>query len=247
MHEKSSPTAVFYGSAKAEQRMPPKKEKKTIVETVKNAAANWLDRVGPKGVENHFLQAHANVLKILKPSQQKDVLARELQKWRTTGEVFGIAATVIDTSLIAFGMGVTASNWNRPQNATNAYRDFVYNALTDHGNIHDRPNLLTRLFMNAYDVHEVEDGSTSYTMSPGRINTLGHTLTSIPAIAATGALVAGGPAHWLANKAAEGMETYTKNKIRTTYEKAKKAAESAQKVAQTKQNPSKNSQPKRQR
>lgn len=45
-----SPTAVFYGSAKAEIPRVPKQESK-IVTGVRKAVDSWLERIGPKNVE----------------------------------------------------------------------------------------------------------------------------------------------------------------------------------------------------
>lgn len=204
MREKAPQSPVFYGSAKAEH-IPPKKEPTTIVESVKKAAYSWLDRMGPKGVERHFVDAHARVVNTLKPGQQKDTFTRELQAWRSIGEALGLTATVIDTGLIAFGLGTTARNWNKTEEATNDYQLFVRRTIADeHGTLINDKSLMTKLLLSVYDVRStvtLKNGSkTSYKISEKRAKTLGHIFTKTPGVVATGALIAGGPAHWLAHK-----------------------------------------------
>ena len=124
-HVEISPTAVMYGSAKPEQMASPKPEQSKAVSGVRRAVDKWLERIGPKSIENHFVKAHENVLAALNSDQRKEVFANEAETWRKTGKIIGVTATVVDTALIGAGAGLSFLGWNHLEIGANLYADLM--------------------------------------------------------------------------------------------------------------------------
>jgi len=235
----SSPTAVFYGSANAEQPKAPKQES-AIVRGVRKAVDSWLERIGPKSVEKHFVKAHEKVLETLNSEQRKEVFAKEADKWRKWGKALGVTATVVDSGLSIFGFGLSFFGMSHPEKSAQIYLDIIKRSLEL--KLNDNPNMtpaavLDRINANHFDIPIIQDNTTT----AGLINDLQLKDTSLRGIGIKTALMPGifstistfgiGPGHALVHIAASGAEAIGKMKARThNYVDSGKAAEHAAKV-----------------
>jgi hypothetical protein len=147
----------------------------------------------------------------LSPAERKKITATEIASWRRIAKIVGVTATVIDAGLIAFGVGFSVVNRNRPNEAVNNYTDLLTRVFSDGNGDVSLENPLARLAIIPYDIR----GPGLITMSDQRIHRFGRLLTNIPGFAAGGALVAGGPAHWFTHLAASGAETIGKMKAKS--------------------------------
>lgn len=238
----SSPTAVFYGSAKAEQVNPPKKESK-FVSGVRKAIESWIERIGPKSVEKHFVKAHENVLATLNSDQRKEVFAKEAEKWRKWGKTIGITATVVDTGLSALGFGLAFTGIKNPNIGAQIYLDIVKKSfalsLADNPNM--TPGAVLSLINNKYiDTPGITDSTTTtefingLQLNPATMRERGLQMAFIPGIASITSTLGIGPAHMLAHIAGFSAEQVGKMKARThNYVDSGKAAEHAKAVGKT--------------
>lgn len=227
----SSPTPIFYGSAKAEQAKIPKKESK-IVTRVKKAVDSWLERIGPKSVENHFVEAHERVLATLNSDQRIEVFTKEADKWRKQGKILGIAATTVDAMLISAGIGLTYLGLRKPSEAAG----LAMNTVTRLGYKINNPQLGTLFANKILGFNPLAD--MQVTLSFNEVKQLtemyGKKLSLLPSIASAGIIFGSGPGHWLAHLAAGGKEQFGKMKARTNnYVDSGKAAEHAKAVGKT--------------
>lgn len=227
-----APSPVFYASAKPEQMASPKPEKSKAVSGVRKALDKWLERIGPKSVENHFVKAHENVLATLNSDQRKEVFAKEAEKWQKSGKKWGVTATAFDATLIGLGAGLSFIGLRNPQIGANIYISCVdelsrlYNEdKTKHSPVN---NLLMDLLSKPIDPSITE----KTTLFPEATSFIGRSIAIEPAIAALGALIFSGPGHLLAHLAAGSAEQVGKMKARTNnYVDSGKAAEHATKVS----------------
>lgn len=216
-----SPTAVFYGSAKAEAA-PPLKQESKIVRGVKNAVGKWLDRIGPKNVEKHFIKAHERVLATLNSDQRKEVFAKEVVKWQKQGKVLGITATVIDAALAGLGGYFAFRGWTNLSGAADIY---THGANWIARNTNNIPvlNQLPRLLQLPYDSVARSHASApdfdvkidALNFSEERAQQVGSVMSAIPTIGSLGILITSGPGHWLAHLAAGGKEQFGKMKAKS--------------------------------
>ncbi len=233
----SSPTAIFYGSAKAENVNIPKKESK-IVTSVRKAVDSWLERVGPKSVEKHFIKAHENVLATLNSDQRKEVFAKEADVWRKQGKILGITATAIDAMLIGTGAGLSFIGWNKPDIGANLYADLSLNLAFRLAPHTDKPFVspVLQFLLKPFTATGIDFSSGSGIVDRVALQDdyhtyIGRTVNMAPAMASLGILLGSGPGHWLAHLAAGGKEQFGKMKARThNYVDSGKAAEHAAKV-----------------
>lgn len=223
-----TPSPVFYATAKSEQPKPLQKEDSKLVAGVKNAVNKWLERIGPKSIENHFIKAHEKVLSTLNSDQRKEVFAKEAEKWQTAGKRWGVAATVIDTSLMSIGAGLAFAGMQNPEIGTGLYSVFTTYL------VNRAPQ--NPIFHAAYDIlmkpiDAGRQGDDYLRVKQNKINSVGRTVAAVPILASLGILVGSGPGHWLAHLAAGGKEQIGKMKARTNnYVDSGKAAEHASKV-----------------
>lgn len=233
----ASPSPVFYGSAKAEQVNVPKKESK-VVSGVRKAVDSWLERIGPKGIEKHFVKAHENVLATLNSDQRKEVFAKEAEKWRKQGKILGIAATTIDAMLIGAGAGLSFIGWNKPEIGANLYADLSLNLAFRLAPHTDKPFVspVLQFLLKPFEAVGIDFTSGSgivdrVPMKDDYHTYIGRSVNMAPAMASLGILMGSGPGHWLAHLAAGGKEHFGKMKARThNYVDSGKAAEHAAKV-----------------
>jgi hypothetical protein len=224
-----APSPIFYATARPEARKPESK----VVTGVKKALNSWWERIGPKGVEDHFVKAHENVLATLDSEQRKEVFAKELESWRKTGKVFGVAATVIDTSLASLGGFIAFRGWTNLEKAADVYTDSA-NWLTKITK--DTPfEMIQKVLVLPYDevarsyAKRSDDWKihiTGVSFTDKRAAQVGKAISTIPAIGSLGILLTSGPGHWLAHLAAGGKEQIGKMKAkRQNYVDSGKAAE----------------------
>lgn len=228
-----TPSPVFFAEAKPEQSK--------AVSGVRRAVDKWLERIGPKSVENHFIEAHKNILATLDSNQRKEVFAKEAEKWQKAGKRWGIAATVIDTALIGAGAGLSFIGLRNPQVGAGIYVD-IGKALMSRPQNRTTTFLLNLLVFPArnipiFDKVELRNGKLIDVGVGVNNNTilgfdkLGRTMAIAPALASLGILVGSGPGHWLAHLTAGGKEQIGKMKARTNnYVDSGKAAEHAKAV-----------------
>lgn len=226
-----APSPVFFAQAKPEHITPPKPEQSKTVSGVRKAVDKWLERIGPKGVENHFVKAHENVLATLSTDQRKEVFAQEAEKWQKAGRRWGIAATIIDGSLAGLGIGLTVLGLRNPRMAL-AQAGALPGLLIPR----DRQNNYRVWLANTLGkIVPHVDPSNNEIFREANKNALkksGKFVAITPAIASLGILIGSGPGHWLAHLAAGGMEQIGKMKARTNnYVDSGKAAEHANKVS----------------
>lgn|GEM_PF-2907545 len=205
---------------------------------MKKAVDSWLERVGPKSVENHFVKAHEKVLATLNSDQRKEVFAKEAEKWRKQGRLLGIAATTIDAMLIGAGAGLSFIGWNKPEIGANLYADLSLNLAFRLAPHTDKPFVSPVL---QFLLKPFEAAGIDFTNGSGIVDRIamkddyhtyiGRSVNMAPAMASLGILMGSGPGHWLAHLAAGGKEQFGKMKARTNnYVDSGKAAEHAAKV-----------------
>lgn len=241
----SSPTHVFYGSAKAEQTNIPKNESK-IVRGLKKSLEKWFDRVGFKNVEDRFVQAHKNILKTLTNEERAKAYELTGEKWKKTGKILGVTAMVVDAGLAGLGIGIT-QNWidnpNIGRKAVSILGDKTDKRRSPMDLEPSNPSMLRALYIKLSDnmflngVRPLdlltEDGSThpqvlaerNYSSRVGTITAL------IPGLATLFPIFGVGPAHTMMHLVGMGAEQVGKMKARTNnYVDSGKAAEHAAKV-----------------
>lgn len=233
-----APSPVFYASAKPEQVIPTTPEQPKAVSGVRKAVDKWLDRIGTKNVEKHFVEAHERVLATLDSNQRKEVFAQEADKWQKAGKRWGIAATVIDTALIGAGAGLAFMGWQKPEIGANLYTTFagkIIDRLLPHqGNFAADSALSFMLKPFQASGMRVEENAwivDKITLTDESADKIGKTIGISPAIASLGILFGSGPGHWLAHLAAGGKEKTGMMRAKTqNYVDSGKAAEHAAKV-----------------
>lgn len=225
-----SPTAVFYGSAKAEAA-PPLKQESKIVRGIKNVVGTWLDRIGPKNVEKHFIEAHERVLATLDSDQRKEVFTREAEKWQKAGKRWGVAATVIDSALIAVGAGFAFVGIRNPNICASLYENVV--TKTFHEGV-PQDNVGYWFYKQIIDTASRLGGfpkNNEFRLDEDIRTQAGRFFGGMSVIPSLGILIGSGPGHWLAHLTAGGKEQFGKMKARTNnYVDSGKAAEHAAKV-----------------
>lgn len=229
--------AVFYGSAKAEQAKTPKKES-TIVSGVKKALNSWLERVGPKSVENHFVKAHQNILNTLTDEQRKKTYEQSVDKWKRAGKIVGISATVLDASLATIGAYLTIKGWQNPMGIMEGAHRTI-STLTNQ-NASPKAHRLGWTIQQGYEllyghpppgtgVH-LQDNLLGLVLTT-RDDIVNKSLASAPGLITLQTAAGFGPSKILAHIAASGAETVGKMKAKTyNYVDSGKAAEHASKV-----------------
>jgi len=205
----------MYGSAKAEQTKAPKKESK-IVSGVKKAVDSWLERVGPKSVEKHFIKAHENVLATLNSDQRKEVFAKEADAWRKQGKILGIAATVIDVGLAGFGGFFSYKRLVHLESNSDVLAR--YYQLKDHVNQRKDKNVILKPLSTLFSLITPDIDRKQPFISPAEYRMI-NALVSLPAVGSIGILVGSGPGHWLAHLAAGGAEQIGKMKAKSLNKK----------------------------
>lgn len=240
MTETMSPTAVMYGSGKPEQPAAPKPEKSNAVSGVRKAVDAWLDRIGTKNVEKHFVEAHERILATLDSDQRKEVFAKDAERWRKTGKALGIAATVIDTGLSAYGFGLSFFGLSHPERGAQVYEDIIKRSLELRAQ--DNPNivpgaLIARVNPRHFDIPEIKDDTNildiinNLTLKSTAVRGIGTKIALIPGALSSISVLGMGPVHALSHMAAFGAEQIGKIQARTTnYVDSGKAAEHAKKV-----------------
>lgn len=233
-----TPSPVFYASAKPEQQAATKPEQPKAVSGVRRAVDRWLDRIGPKNIENHFIKAHENVLATLDSDQRKEVFAREAEKWQKAGKRWGIAATVIDSALIGAGAGLSFIGWNKPEIGANLYSDISVGLIQKLLPHQEKPFvspvisfLLKPFRATGVDFTSGTPVVDTIALQEDYHQYIGRTINMAPAVASLGILIGSGPGHWLAHLAAGGKEHVGKMRAKTqNYVDSGKAAEHANKV-----------------
>ena len=235
----NAPSPVFYASAKPETPKTPQKEDSKLVKGVKNTLNKWWERVGPKSVENHFVKAHENILASLDSTQRKEVFGKEIERWRKTGKVLGIAATVIDTGLAGVGFGLSVIGLRNPTQIADTYEKNAINIVNqmypDYKIPQDNLKIGAKILLSPFDLVDTVTEEATYITAVGftdkRRDIVGKSLSSIPSIGSVGILLGSGPGHWLAHLAAGGKEKAGIIKAKTNnYVDSGKAAEHASKV-----------------
>lgn len=233
-----APSPVFYASAKPEQVIPPTPEQPKAVSGVRKAVDKWLDRIGTKNVEKHFIKAHENILATLDSDQRKEVFAKEAEKWKKTGKKWGIAATAIDATLIGLGAGLSFIGWNKPDIGANLYADLSLNLAFRLAPHTDKPFVspVLRFLLKPFEAAGIDFSSGSgivdrVTLKDDYHTYIGRTVNMAPAMASLGILIGSGPGHWLAHLAAGSKEKAGIMRAKTqNYVDSGKAAEHAAKV-----------------
>lgn len=199
-----APATILYASAKPEQSK--------AVSGVRRAVNKWLERIGPKGVENHFIKAHENILATLDSDQRKKIFAKELNSWRKIGKIAGVAATVIDAGLVGFGVSLTGRRWNDYYWSVDRYEQ-IEKKLTDWSK--SKPLLNPAVTFLKELLPDMQRGG----MVSKRLKYVTHGLASASSLGSLGILVTSGPGHWLAHLAASATETVGKMKAKSPSKK----------------------------
>jgi hypothetical protein len=236
MTETTPATAVFYGSSSPEKAAPPKKEESRIVKGVKKAVDSWLDRIGTKNVERHFIKTHENILATLTNDQRKEVFAKEAEKWQKEGKAWGIAATVIDLGLIGTGAGLSFIGLRNPQHGADLYTSCVSTIsrfAMDHN--YRNPTVIKALqkLVQPFD-QDILSKHDQLVLSSEKIDSIGRNVAIAPAIAAVTMLITSGPGHTLAHMVAGFKESTGRTAAHAhNYVDSGKAAEHAKAVGNT--------------
>ncbi len=219
MPEKSSPTAVFYGSSGPDRGKLPPYEPSTVTKSIRQVLGKWFERIGPKGVENHVMNAHKNIVDTLPPGQRKEVFIRELQTWRTIGELMGIGATVIDVSLAAVGAGLSIAGFRNPNEAL--YQGISLPLYVMPNKF--RPNYAMWIFqkLTTIEPYPASNKSDEMLKNIRALNNAGRKIATLPGIGSLAILATGGPAHRLAHLAARGAETIGKHAAKSSNKEVK--------------------------
>jgi hypothetical protein len=242
----NAPSPVFYASAKPEAPKVPQKEDSKLVKGVKNTLNKWWERVGPKGVEDHFVKAHENVLKTFNNEDRAKAYLASGDKWKKWGKALGFGATVIDAGLAGLGIGITKEWYGNPRVGRTAVA--ILGERTNGGRgVFDEespnPTLLRQLYLkispnifsNGVAPNELltNDNTTHPKVLEERAyaSKIGSIVSLIPGLATLFPLLGAGPAHSIMHLAAYGAEQAGKMKARTNnYVDSGKAAEHASKV-----------------
>lgn len=229
----------MYGSGKPEQTTPPKKEESKLVRGVKKALNNWLDRIGPKGIENHFVKAHENILKTLNNEERIKTYEQAGTKWKKWGKALGITATVLDAGLAGLGIGITRNWIGNPDvgRKTVELIDLSTRNPKDVFDAHPSPlrqkylQLATNIFPGGVVPNNLFDNMTAITDEHHFASRVGTITALIPGFATLFPIFGGGPIHTLAHVAAFSAEAIGKLQARGhNYVDSGKAAEHAKKV-----------------
>ena len=239
----NAPSPVFYASAKPEASKVPQKEDSKLVAGFKNSLNKWWERVGPKGVEDHFVKAHENVLKAFNNEDRAKAYMETGTKWKKWGKALGVTASVIDAGLAGLGIGITQDWFNNPRIGRKAIDILGEKTRGDGFGVYqlDDPNItpLRSLYLKLQNniTYESNDAFPDPLLDPAYIKSRDYaarvgTITSlIPGLATLFPLMGAGPAHTIMHLAASGAEGIGKMKARTNnYVDSGKAAEHAAKV-----------------
>lgn len=224
-----APSPVFFAQAKPEHITPPKPEQSKTVSGVRKAVDKWLERIGPKSVENHFVKAHENILATLDNDQRKETYKQTAEKWRKTGKIIGFASTIFDFGLAGFGTVLTTNGLRNPHGVEILFSRTIIDRLRNYR--------LTQPITQVYD--------SIFTLRPGmqaaiaerdilrdRSRNVGNIVSLLPALGSLGIILGAGPTHGLAHLIASSAESIGKMKARTNnYVDSGKAAEHANKVS----------------
>lgn len=82
-----------------------------VVNGVNDAVLGWWEHVGPKRVEDKWVQAHQRILdSIPDDDQRKEAFKVSAEKWRRIGGALGATATAVDFSLAGVGLWLSTRN-----------------------------------------------------------------------------------------------------------------------------------------
>jgi len=182
---------IFVGTGK------PETPKSPVTDAVRRAVSSWWERVGPKKIEDRFVQAHEAVLETFSTDERKKAHEKYLPAWKAAGKKWGIAATVIDFSLAGMGVLLSGYGLRNPHGTENLFSHTVIDRL--------RRFRITDPLARAYDsIFTVlnEQPGMAQAMSRYRARRVGNILSILPGLGSLGILLSGGPGHALATFAA---------------------------------------------
>jgi len=212
---------VFVGTGK------PESPKHTIADAVRQSLSSWWDRVGPKRVEDEFIEAHSRVLSAFTTEDRKRIHENQLPKWKQAGKRWGVAATVIDFGLVALGASVSVSGFRNPMARERMFSRGVIDML--------RNTRLTDPLAKAYDsiftVFGDHTQDVAQTIADSRATRVGQILSTLPALGSLATFLRGGLGHGIGFAAAGAKEqTATWNAKLANYTDSGAAKEHAAKI-----------------
>lgn len=200
----------------------------TVKQRIGNSAIRSAERVwqhvGPTSVEQAFVDAHRRIAEHLPEGGRREAFERLSEKWRKTGRTWGIAATVVDFSLLGLTGYLLVASVRNDDAAIETYNRL--SALL--------PNTIRDRMFARTDVLSAALNAAIMSGEPGAIDqsrsALIRHLRNRSGFAA-GGIAAFQPIHRLARGAAKGVEWYGIGKAKAaTYIESGKAGEHAKMI-----------------
>lgn len=230
MPEKTS--TIMYGSAKADSHPLLKKEPSHLAQGITEAIDQWIERIGPKSVEDRFVQAHETIYNSLSDQDQQDAFAKTIPVWRRVGKITGIAATIIDFSLMAQSGKMSMNLLKRPGTIQNSLHNKLHHLNKETREIEHLPYTKTVAFKFTVlnNLHKLLFGNTAdrtFQAKPDPTTPqeiyVDRALASAPGFGAVAILAGFGPAHGVAKGIAWTAETIGKMQAKSLNAQHKKA------------------------
>lgn len=154
-----------------------------VSDRIKSSLSKWWERMGPKPLEDRFVEMHRKVVDAIDDPEKKALIASHAEKWREKGRDMGMTATVIDFAVAGFLSYLSVSGFRDPMGRERFFSHAVVDRL--------RNSSITNPIARGYDSLL----SGTQTESDRKAASIGRVLSALPAGSALLTILRGGIGH----------------------------------------------------